>query len=284
MAANIQPDHAGLQVVQHSGATKYPHHEGLNYVPHSDKQAVYFSTTDKEAYHKNGLSSGYPYEVGDERGRPTKQKHYCGLSKRAFIIALVVVVLVVVAVGGGVGGSLASKKSQPSNTIVSSSTSSAPVMATTTNSKTKSSSSATNTVSSRTKTSSSSTAQPTSGMGAYDCPAQNDTTYVSSLSSSYKFLIACNRDSVGGAPGINGGTVIDLTPKGTLADSIQACIDACVASTLGGTTCKACSYGANITLALQRGGIVGNCFLKNQRAASLSIDSTGQAITAYLDQ
>lgn len=80
--------------------------------------------------------------------------------------------------------------------------------------------------------------------------------------------------------GFNSGTVTDLTA--IVAYSIDSCIDQCVAYNVAGGSCQAVTYGANITLALSRGGIQGNCFLKDQRGASDVADNSGQVESAYL--
>jgi hypothetical protein len=80
--------------------------------------------------------------------------------------------------------------------------------------------------------------------------------------------------------GLNGGTVDDLTA--VVAYSIDACIDQCDAYNVAGGSCEAVTYGANITLALSRGGIQGNCFLKDQRGASNVADNSGQVEAAFL--
>ena len=77
------------------------------------------------------------------------------------------------------------------------------------------------------------------------------------------------------------GTLVeDITA--VVAYSIDTCIDQCVAYNVAGGTCNAVTYGANVTLALERGGIQGNCFLKNQRGATNVADNSGQVESAFL--
>jgi len=119
-------------------------------------------------------------------------------------------------------------------------------------------------------------------MGSYNCPAQNNTSYSSSLDITSTYTIICDADQPGGAPGIDGSEVQDLN-TGVVATSIEGCIDACVGNALGGGGCAAVTYDLNITKALSRGGVTGNCFLKDQRAEELLSYGVGVAVSAYLD-
>jgi hypothetical protein len=116
-------------------------------------------------------------------------------------------------------------------------------------------------------------------MGAYNCPSDNGTIYSPSITKSYTFQILCNIDWYGVAISGN-ANLVDI--QTVLATSIDACIDSCAAQRFSGGNCSAVSYGANITLALSRGGVPGNCFLKDQRGLVDRKDTSGQEIAAYL--
>jgi hypothetical protein len=70
--------------------------------------------------------------------------------------------------------------------------------------------------------------------------------------------------------------------QNVLATSIETCIDQCATQRYAGGNCSAVSYGANITQALNRGGVQGNCFLKDQRSAVGQVDLSGQQEAAFL--
>lgn len=129
-------------------------------------------------------------------------------------------------------------------------------------------------------TSTTSSTRPTSSSyGAYNCPTMDQTIYTARFGSAVKFQILCSIDWYG--PGLNGrGDVIDITRS--VAYSIEDCIDECAANRVGGGNCTALSYGANITLALERGGIAGNCALKDQRSLENITDTTEQEATAWM--
>lgn len=213
------------------------------------------------------------------------------MTKRTTIIVAVVIALIVVgaAVGGGVGGSLASKttatSSLPAGLTTSTTSSGGGVVTVTVDRSTSSSTTSTSSDQSSatsSSTSSSASSTQTSGMGSYDCPAVDNTQYIPSISTSSTFTIVCDADQPKGVTGTDGGTVDDLN-DGVLATSIESCIDACAGNALGGGGCTAVTYGANITAALARGGITGNCFFKDQRAQTFVDDTSGQVISAYLD-
>jgi hypothetical protein len=114
-------------------------------------------------------------------------------------------------------------------------------------------------------------------MGAYDCPAQNSTIYTSPISPSTPYTIICNADQPDGVDAITPNTLVRDLNTGLVASSIEACIDLCIGAAIGSSTsssCTAVTYGANITLALSRGGITGNCFLKNERARDFLLDQS----------
>jgi hypothetical protein len=117
-------------------------------------------------------------------------------------------------------------------------------------------------------------------MGSYDCPAQNATTYTSPLSPSTPYTIICNADQPDGVAGITPDTLVRDLNTGLVASSIEACIDLCIGAAIGGSTCTSVTYGANITLALSRGGITGNCFLKNERAEKFLLDQS-EVVSAF---
>lgn len=108
--------------------------------------------------------------------------------------------------------------------------------------------------------------------------------YTSSLSgggiSDQSFTILCDTDWPEGVDGADGGTVEDLTA--VISYSIHDCIDSCVAYNIAGGSCEAVVYGANITLALSRGGVQGNCFLKTEPGAQDTADNSGQVEAAFL--
>ncbi|OAG40344.1 hypothetical protein AYO21_05435 [Fonsecaea monophora] len=230
-------------------------------------------------------------------------REICGLSSRTFIIVIAVVTALVVAaiIGGSIGGVLANKHSSDSakaDSAETSTTSPAPALSTTvtttspsatsTNSEpavstSSPSSSSTTKTTSTTSTSTSSTAAATtssSGEGTYNCPADNNTNYVSPLLSTATWTILCDTDWPSGVDSFSGGTVVDLTA--VIAYSIEACVDQCAAYNVAGGNCEAVVYGANITLALSRGGIQGNCFLKSDRGEENIADNSGQVEAAYL--
>ncbi|KIW24674.1 uncharacterized protein PV07_10376 [Cladophialophora immunda] len=245
------------------------------------------------------------------------QRKICGLSSRAFIIVVGVATALLVAaiIGGSIGGVLANKnnsgsaKAELANTSTTSpaaalstevATTSASAItvtsepATPTNvppaslstSATTSSSPLYTTTMTTTTTTSTSTAPTstattsTSGEGSYNCPADNNTNYVSPLLSTETWTVLCDTDWPSGVDAMNGGAVVDLTA--VIAYSIDACIDQCAAYNVAGGDCEAVVYGANITLALSRGGIQGNCFLKSDRGAKNTVDNSGQVEAAYL--
>ncbi|KAJ9616675.1 hypothetical protein H2200_000394 [Cladophialophora chaetospira] len=226
-------------------------------------------------------------------GRPAwseqkPKRRICGLSRKSFIIVIAVVTALVVAgiIGGSVGGVLASKSSSggaQADLVSTSSTTTAAATsapASTSSFEALTSSGTTTSSLSTSTTSSSATATPTSGEGTYNCPSDNDRSYTSPLSSTQEFTIFCDTDWPSGMDGFRSGTVTDLTA--VVAYSIDACIDQCVAYNVAGGSCGAVTYGANITLALSRGGIQGNCFLKDQRGASNVGDDSGQVEAAFL--
>jgi hypothetical protein len=133
---------------------------------------------------------------------------------------------------------------------------------------------------STTTTGTSSTPTPTSSEGSYNCPSDNNKSYVSSLLSTGTWNILCDTDWPNGVDAFGGGTVTDLTA--VIAYSIEGCIDQCAAYIVAGGSCEAVVYGANITLALSRGGVQGNCFLKSNRGAENTVDNSGQVEAAYL--
>jgi hypothetical protein len=116
-------------------------------------------------------------------------------------------------------------------------------------------------------------------MGTYNCPSENGTSYTPTLTNRYIFQILCDTDFYG--KGINDkGNVVNI--QNVIATSIEACIDQCAAQRYAGGNCSAVSYGANITLALSRGGVQGNCFLKDQRSVVGQLDVSGQQEGAFL--
>ncbi|OAP58340.1 hypothetical protein AYL99_07430 [Fonsecaea erecta] len=246
--------------------------------------------------------------------RKTKRK-ICGLSSRAFIIAIAVVTALLVAaiIGGSIGGVLAHKNNSgsdkaesaqrsstsPATAVSATATATATAGATTSPSATvevvpftfssssssstpsSSSSSATveTTTATGTSTSSTSISTASSQEGTYNCPADNNEEYVSSVDATATWTILCNTDWPAGVAALSEGTVYDL--DAVIAYSVQSCIDQCVENNLSGGGCQAVVYGANITLALSRSGITGNCFLKNDRGAQNSVDNSGQVEAAY---
>lgn len=294
------PDHDGLQTVSVERGPRYPDHEGLNHVPHSDKVAVLPPSNEKQAYYseQNGYTDQHGYadhgknNVGATATPVKSKKRYCGMKKWVAILVAVLIVLVIAlaaGIGAGVGmkssgkeqilTSTTSSASQagvstrtvaPSGSPISSSSSTTPATGTSIDdSKTRT----------KTSTRSASTATQTSGMGFNNCPSNNGTIYTSGLSP-LTYQIVCNVDQPTGVDSINGGKVIDLN-KGLIATSIEACIDLCVGAYVGGAQCNAVTYGANITRALSRGGVSGNCFLKNARAAQFSPDNSGNVVSAF---
>ncbi|EXJ62098.1 hypothetical protein A1O7_02531 [Cladophialophora yegresii CBS 114405] len=227
------------------------------------------------------------------------KRRICGLSRRAFIIVIAVVMALAVAaiIGGSVGGALASRNNSGSSqgqadAVESSSTSAATTQTTATATSTTPTTTSTNepvipptissssVSSSRTSTSTSSAATPTSSEGSYNCPSDNNKSYVSSLLSDATWTILCDTDWPVGVDSFSGGTVEDITA--VVAYSIESCIDQCAAYNVAGGPCGAVVYGANITLALSRGGVQGNCFLKSERGAENIFDNSGQVEAAYL--
>ncbi|KIW70417.1 hypothetical protein PV04_02688 [Phialophora macrospora] len=242
------------------------------------------------------------------------KRRICDLSRRNLIIAIAVATALAVAaiIGGSVGGVLANKSSSGSaqadavkstslapaitqgsaiatNTVAAVTSTSEPVTSTSISSSLAtstpvSSSSVSTTVSSSpvstSTTSTSSASTPTSSEGSYNCPSDNNKSYVSSLLTSETWTILCDTDWPSGVDSISGGTVVDLTA--IVAYSIEGCIDQCAAYNVAGGSCEAVVYGANITLALSRGGVQGNCFLKSEPGATNTLDSSGQVEAAYL--
>ncbi|KIW78739.1 hypothetical protein Z517_08578 [Fonsecaea pedrosoi CBS 271.37] len=237
------------------------------------------------------------------------------------VIAVVTALVVAAIIGGSIGGVLANKHSADSAkadsaevkldysdifvrafidivTLKTSTTSPAPALSTTVTTTSASatsatsepavstsspSSSSTTSTTGTTSTSTSSTAAATtssSGEGTYNCPADNNTNYVSPLLSTATWTILCDTDWPSGVDSFSGGTVVDLTA--VIAYSIEACVDQCAAYNVAGGNCEAVVYGANITLALSRGGIQGNCFLKSDRGEENIADNSGQVEAAYL--
>ncbi|KIY00508.1 uncharacterized protein Z520_04193 [Fonsecaea multimorphosa CBS 102226] len=256
----------------------------------------------------NGGSGGGGLEAADQLltdapenpawSKQSSKRKFCGLSRRALIIVLAVATALIVAaiIGGSIGGVLANKNKSDSasaDSAKTSSTSSATAIPTAvattsasastatsepaTSTTTRSSSLSTST--STTSTASASTAT-TTGEGSYNCPADNNTNYVSPLFTDATWTILCDTDWPSGVAALSGGSVVDLTA--VIAYSIDECIDQCAANNIAGDGCQAVVYGANITLALSRGGIQGNCFLKNDRGAENSVDNSGQVEAAYL--
>jgi hypothetical protein len=118
-------------------------------------------------------------------------------------------------------------------------------------------------------------------MGSYNCPSDNGTAYTPSIAPTLRFTRLCDLDFTGGSAGVLGSKVKDL--RAFIATSLEACIDQCAADrSTHVSNCSAVSYGANITLALSRGGINGNCFLKDQRSVTPNIDNSGQEESAFL--
>jgi hypothetical protein len=118
-------------------------------------------------------------------------------------------------------------------------------------------------------------------MGSYNCPSDNGTTYSPSIASTLRFTRLCDVDFTGGSAGVLGSRVVDL--RALIATSLEACIDQCAADrSTRVSNCSAVSYGANITLALSRGGINGNCFLKDQKSVNPIVDNSGQEESAFL--
>ncbi|QDS77718.1 hypothetical protein FKW77_004191 [Venturia effusa] len=249
----------------------HPDYEGLQVrVEENYPEVVYYS--DKEVLPSRLLRS--------PQQKPRR------FTRRKFIPVLSVIVLLIV--GGGVGIAIAARKNQsPSGPATTSATTSStptslsvsPATATSlssTSSPSVSTASSKPTVSTTTTISTSPTA--TAGMGTYNCPADNGTTYSPNLTKRYNFKILCDTDFYG--KGVNGKAVVDV--QNVLATSLQACIDQCASQRYAGSNCSAVAYGANITQALARGGVQGNCFLKDQRSAIAQADSSGQQEAAFL--
>ncbi|KIW96132.1 uncharacterized protein Z519_03199 [Cladophialophora bantiana CBS 173.52] len=263
------------------------------------------NNTNNDSSNGGGGGGGLEVFLENDQEKPawseqkTKRK-ICGLSTRAFIIVVAVVTALMVAaiIGGSVGGVLASKNSSGSARADLANTSStslsttqptavatipAPTVPTTPNPATPTTPSPPSLSTSTASTSTAPTSTATtsaSGEGSYNCPADNNTDYVSPLLSTATWTILCDTDWPSGVDAFSGGTVTDLTA--VVAYSIDACIDQCAAYNVAGGDCEAVVYGANITLALSRGGIQGNCFLKSDRGAKNTADNSGQVEAAYL--
>jgi hypothetical protein len=298
-----QPDSSGLQPASPHHSGDYAPEKALPSVsieekqfaapeapPTSDKQALYTSPP-SEGLIQHNPADGPGYEPGiaiggaegdgyrSKKGRGNEQRRYCGMRRTVFWIVLAVVLLVIIgaAVGGGVGGALASKKS--SDSALAGPTSSGSALPGGGGGST----TATGTDTSIATTASTPTSSPSaSGMGTYECPASNGSTYTPSLASTaLTFIRLCSVDWPLGASGISGGSVVDI--EAVIATSMESCIDQCAAySNANGGVCRAVTYGANITRALARGGISGNCFLKTQKGIKDLADGSGQEEGAYL--
>lgn len=270
------PDHEGLQAIPPQHEPLYADHQGLNYVPYSDKVAVPPPSAEKQAFLTIDRDNA-PEHVS----RRPDSKRYCGMKKWVAILVMILA-MVIVGLAVGVGAGLGISQKSDNESTQSSDTSSITSVAALTSSPSTSDASTTQSAT-RTSTSSAS-ATPTSGMGSYNCPAQNNTLYTSNITRDVTYRILCSADQPVGVAGIDGGTVEDLN-SGLVATSIEACIDLCVGAEIGGSTCTAVTYSANITTALDRGGITGNCFLKNQRAEEFMVAENDEynrgAISAY---
>ncbi|ETI20027.1 hypothetical protein G647_09042 [Cladophialophora carrionii CBS 160.54] len=269
-----------------------------------------------------GLEVVHPLFASDKAtpawSEQNPKRRICGLSRKNFIIVIAVATALAVAaiIGGSVGGVLASRNSsggsqadavevrwicslltRTDGVLISpalksssmsaaitqttaTSTSTTPTTASTTESVTATTVSSSSVPTSATSTSTSSAATPTSSEGSYNCPSDNNKSYVSSLLSTATWTILCDTDWPLGVDSFSGGTVADITA--VVAYSIESCIDQCAAYNVAGGPCEAVVYGANITLALSRGGVQGNCFLKTDRGAENFSDNSGQVEAAYL--
>ncbi|KAK5077579.1 hypothetical protein LTR24_009501 [Lithohypha guttulata] len=280
MARREYQDSEGLQHVA-TERPKYPDREGMHVVQSNEKQVV--PAPEKEAVYFSQHAVDRP-----QAGQSPSTRRYCGFSKRAFIILTLAVFLFVAgaAVGGGIGGSLASKSSSKeiaqTETSSSSSPSSSSGGAATVSTSSSPSAARTTIIGTSTESTANPTQTATTSEGTYNCPAQNDTTYTPSISPTAIYTIICDADQPKGVTAAYYGTVDDLN-DGVVATSIEACIDACAGIAIGGGGCTAVTYGANITLALSRGRITGNCFLKNQRPETLTVDNSGQIVSAFLE-
>lgn len=130
-----------------------------------------------------------------------------------------------------------------------------------------------------------STATPTStNIGTRRCPQSNNTDYTTdSGTGNLTFRQLCDVDWPAGIRAASGSVtsvVEDLSV--VLEYSLIECIVQCAVHSLNNRrACMAVAYGANITLAQNR-GVGGNCFLKSARGANPVADNSGQVESAFL--
>ncbi len=204
--------------------------------------------------------------------QPTRRRKILGLPAKIFyaLVALTIVVVLALAIGVGVGvgtkHSSGSKSDADKSGQSSASASSAPTS--TSGSSAVSGSSASATSSASPSGSASPITSGTHGVAANSCTFKDPKTYTSGDGT--QFTEYCFTDWPNGQPSANGKTnVTDL--KVLTSYTFESCMDACADYNDGlkgadaDTPCRAITYNANLTLAIEVTDHAGNCWLKNAK-------------------
>lgn len=203
---------------------------------------------------------------------PSRRRKILGLPRKFFfaLVALIIVVVLAVAIGVGVG--VGTKHSSSSSSEADKSEQSSSSTSVTARSTLSSSTIPSASVATSPSSSPSSSASPitsgTHGVADNSCTFKQPKTYNSGDGT--QFTQFCFTDWPKNQPSANGKTnVTDL--KALITYTFEACMDACaeynddLENKDSDTPCRAVTYNANLTQAIEETDHDGNCWLKNTK-------------------